>query len=205
MGRLVVVGAFGIAVGIVGAFVSPWQVAVLLGWSAGALAYLGSIWWTIWPMDAATTRAHVRAEDPSRAVAGSIVVGAALASLAAVSLILVKAAAAGGGAKAFFLAVALVGVVLAWLTVHTTFTLRYAHHFYGSPPGGIDFHQDRDDARYSDFAYLAFTIGMTFQVSDTDLTTQPIRRVALQHALISYLFGAVILAVVINIAASLLH
>jgi uncharacterized membrane protein len=55
-----------------------------------------------------------------------------------------------------------------------------------------------------DFAYLAFTIGMTFQVSDTNLTAKPIRRTALRHALISYLFGAVIVALVINIVASLL-
>lgn len=58
---------------------------------------------------------------------------------------------------------------------------------------------------YLDFAYFSFTLGMTFQVSDTNITTAPIRRIALHHALLSYLFGAVILAVAINVVASLLH
>ena len=66
----------------------------------------------------------------------------------------------------------------------------YARLYYAGPDGGIDF--DGDAAHYSDFAYLAFTIGMTFQVSDTDLTSKAVRRTALRHALISYLFGAVI-------------
>jgi uncharacterized membrane protein len=205
MGRLVVVGALGLAVGVSAGFVSPWQVAVLLGWSASALAYLVWIWSTIWPMDAGSTRDHASEEDPSRALAGSLVVGAAVASLVAVSVILIRAAHSGGGSKAFFLAVAALSVVLAWWTVHTTFTLHYAHRFFSSSAGGVDFHQRVTDACYSDFAYLAFTIGMTFQVSDTDLTTQAMRRIALQHALISYVFGAVILAMVINVVASQLH
>jgi uncharacterized membrane protein len=58
---------------------------------------------------------------------------------------------------------------------------------------------------WSDFAYLAFTIGMTFQVSDTDLQTSALRRIALRHMLVSYLFGAVIIAVTINLLAGLTH
>jgi uncharacterized membrane protein len=205
MGRLIMVTALGGAVGIAAGFASPWQVAVLLGWNAAALAYLLWIWLTIWPMDARSTREHASEEDPSRALAGSLVVGAAIASLVAVSVILIKAANSDGGSKAYFLAVAALSVVLAWWTVHTTFTLRYAHRFFSTSAGGVQFHQRVAEARYSDFAYLAFTIGMTFQVSDTDLTTQAMRRIALQHALISYVFGAVILAMVINVVASLLH
>lgn len=203
--RLVVVAAAGLAAGIVVAFFGPWEVAVLAGWDLAALIYLVWIWGTVWSMDARSTRAHAGWEDPSRAIADSMIIGAALASLAAVSLILVKAAGSRGGAKAFFLTMSVLSVVLAWMTVHTTFTLRYAHHYYGQNAGGVDFHQGVDLARYSDFAYLAFTIGMTFQVSDTDLTTEVIRRTSLQHALISYLFGAVILGLIINVVSSLLH
>jgi len=203
--RLVIVAAAGLAAGVLVAFFGPWEVAVLAGWDLAAFIYLVWIWGTVWSMDAESTRAHAKSEDPSRAIAGSTIIGAALASLAAVSLILIKAAGAHGGTKAFFLAVGVVSVVLAWTTVHTTFTLRYAHHYYGQTAGGVDFHQDVNLARYSDFAYLAFTIGMTFQVSDTDLTTQVIRRTSLQHALISYLFGAVILGLIINVVSSLLH
>jgi uncharacterized membrane protein len=68
----------------------------------------------------------------------------------------------------------------------------------------VDFNQD-DPPRYADFAYLAFTIGMTFQVSDTDLKTTEIRATALRHALLSYLFGSVILAATINLIAGLAH
>jgi uncharacterized membrane protein len=96
-----------------------------------------------------------------------------------------------------------VSVVFSWLSVHTIFTLKYARLYYGDEVGGIEFNEE-DGPDYVDFAYLAFTIGMTFQVSDTNLTAKPIRRTALRHALISYLFGAVIIAIVINIVASLL-
>jgi uncharacterized membrane protein len=84
------------------------------------------------------------------------------------------------------------------------FTLRYARTYYSEPTGGIDFNEE-DPPTYLDFAYLALTIGMTFQVSDTNLTSKPIRRTALGHAMLSYLFGAVIVALVINVVASLLH
>ena len=76
--------------------------------------------------------------------------------------------------------------------------------YYGDPIGGIDFN-DEEPPSYRDFAYVAFTIGMTFQVSDTSLTSKPMRRLALRHALLSFVFGAVILALTINSVASLLQ
>jgi uncharacterized membrane protein len=94
-----------------------------------------------------------------------------------------------------------ISVVLAWVMVHTVFTLRYAHLYY-SGNGGIDFNE-KDDPDYRDFAYLAFTIGMTYQVSDTDLQTKAIRRTALKQGLMSYLFGTTIIAMTINIVAGL--
>ena len=93
-------------------------------------------------------------------------------------------------------------MVAAWLVVHTAFMLRYARLYY--PDGSIDFHQQDIKPTYGDFAYLAFTVGMTYQVSDTDLTTQPVRRTVLFQALVSFLFGAIILAVTINLVAGLL-
>jgi uncharacterized membrane protein len=95
-------------------------------------------------------------------------------------------------------------VALSWAMVHTVFTLRYARTYYSKSQGGIDFNES-DPPTYLDFAYLSLTIGMTFQVSDTNLTSKPIRRIALAHAAFSYLFGAVIVALVINVVASLLH
>ena len=87
--------------------------------------------------------------------------------------------------------------------VQTVFTSHYARLYYSQPAGGIDFNQGTPP-RYVDFAYLAFTIGMTFQVSDTALQTSALRAVALRQALLSYLLGAVILATTINLVAGLL-
>ena len=105
--------------------------------------------------------------------------------------------------KAYLIALGVLSVALSWALVHTVFTLRYARSFYSAPDGGIDFNED-DAPTYLDFAYLALTIGMTFQVSDTNLTTKRIRRIALVHAMFSYLFGAIIVALVINVVSSLL-
>jgi uncharacterized membrane protein len=93
-------------------------------------------------------------------------------------------------------------IVSSWGVVHTVFTLRYAALYYRGPDGGVNFNED-DQPTYVDFAYLAFTIGMTYQVSDTNLTTKEIRHTALRHALLSYLFGTVIIAATINLAAGL--
>jgi len=74
-----------------------------------------------------------------------------------------------------------------------------------TPIDGIDFKNDGEPPDYQDFAYVGFTVGMTFQVSDTDVKAQTIRRTVLRHAPLSYLFGAVILAVIINVIAGLLR
>jgi uncharacterized membrane protein len=131
-----------------------------------------------------------------------LLLGAGVVSLLAVGLVLVRAGNSSGAAKSLQAALSLASVVLSWGVVHTVFTLRYARLYYGGSDGGVNFHQN-DPPRYGDFAYLGFTIGMTFQVSDTDLTTTDVRVTALRHALLSYLFGAVILAATINLIAGL--
>jgi uncharacterized membrane protein len=93
-------------------------------------------------------------------------------------------------------------VAASWFTVHTVFMLRYALLYYAAPEGGIDFKM-AERPSYRDFAYVSLTLGMTFQVSDTDLHSTQMRATALRHALLSYLFGAVILAVAINLVAGL--
>src|SRR6476619_5206472 len=108
----------------------------------------------------------------------------------------------GPPGRGLLTALALGSVALAWTSVHTVYVLRYARLYYSSPEGGIDFHGEAPD--YVDFAYLGLTIGMTFQVSDTDLTGKRIRRVALHHALLSYLFGTGIVAIAVSSVAALL-
>ena len=109
-----------------------------------------------------------------------------------------------GATKALLIALAVAVVALSWLTVHTLYLVRYGDLYYGDPDGGIDFNDD-EPPDYRDFAYLALTIGMTFQVSDTSLTSKAMRRVAIRHALLSFLFVAVILALSINTVATLLQ
>lgn len=201
--RVALAAIAGVVVGIVAAFFTVAQAAALIGWDVAAAAFLVGVWLAIGDLDPEGTRLRSIRLDPGRGLADVLVITAGVAILTAVALALARAGGAHGGTKAYLLAVGLVSVVFSWLSVHTIFTLKYARLYYGDEVGGIDFNE-QDGPDYVDFAYLAFTIGMTFQVSDTNLTAKPIRRTALRHALISYLFGAVIIAIVINIVASLL-
>ncbi len=181
---------------------SSWAVVVAVGWVAAALVFLLSVWIVALPMDARATRRAARLQDGSHAAADAVLLGAAVASLVAVGFVLVAAAGRTGLGRAALIGLAVATVSAAWAAVHTVFTLRYARLYYADPVGGIDFHAG-DQPDYRDLAYVALTIGMTFQVSDTDLTAKAIRRTAIKHALLSYLFGAVILAIMINIVGSL--
>ena len=127
---------------------------------------------------------------------------ACVASLAAVGLVLVRAHAVHGLTQGMLASLGLLSVAVSWLTVHTIFTLRYALLYYIEPVGGVDFNCDELPG-YRDFTYLAMTIGMTFQVSDTNLQSTAIRATALRHALLSYLFGSLILAGAVNLIAGL--
>ena len=177
---------------------------VLAGWDSAAVTYMALVWAAVRGMDATATEQLANREDPSNSVAEVLLLGASVAALIAIGFCLLRAGHAAGAMKAFLLGLGALSLALSWLTVQTVFMLRYARGYYQRPAGGIDFNQDQAPA-YMDFAYISFTLGMTFQVSDTNITTRPIRRVVLHHALLSYVFGAVILAVAINIVASLLR
>jgi uncharacterized membrane protein len=179
-----------------------WEYAPLVGWDSAAVVFTTWVWLATGPMSSSATASYATREDPGRAVTDLIVLIASVASLAAVGLVLVHASAARGAQQSLIAGLGVGSVGLSWLTVHTLFTLRYARLYYTGEDGGVNFNQDAPP-RYLDFAYLAFTIGMTFQVSDTELQSPAIRHSALRHALLSYLFGAVILATTINLIAGL--
>lgn len=201
--RVIVGGGAGIAVaGIALGDGSSWSVAALCASDVAALVFVVWVWVTVTGADAAATGRIARAEDSSRAAAEAILVAAGAASLLAVGFTLAQAGDAGSPERGLLTALAIGSVALAWTSVHTVYLLRYARLYYSPPEGGIDFHGETPD--YVDFAYLALTIGMTYQVSDTDLTGKRIRRNALHHALLSYVFGAVILAIIVNSVAGLL-
>jgi uncharacterized membrane protein len=202
--RRVIVGAFlgAITAAIAVGAGASWSVAALGAEDAAATVVVIWVWASIAGADAAATARLARAEDASHAAAEAVLLGAGVASLLAVVFTLAQAGDAGAPQRGLMTALAIASVGLAWLSVHTVFLLRYARTYYTPPDGGIDFGGERPD--YGDFAYLALTIGMTFQVSDTDLTAKRMRRVALHHALLSYVFGTVIVAITVSSVAGLL-
>ncbi len=202
--RVAIAAAAGILASGVAAFFVPWEVAPILGWDVVAASFLGWFWFAVHGSDSLATARRAKADDPSRAVADLVLVAASVTSLLGVGLSLVKASNVVGLAQAMITCVAVLTVALSWLSVNVVFTLRYADLYYATGDG-IDFHGDRAPPDYGDFAYVAFTIGMTYQVSDTDLVSRPIRRTALRHALLSYLFGIAIIATTINVVAGLLN
>jgi uncharacterized membrane protein len=203
--RLALATACGLAVFVVAlVFRGGWTVALSSAWGATALVTAVQIWWRIWPMDAAATAKHAQAEDYSRAISDLVVISAGVASLVAIGFALVEARHHSGIAKGLLILLAVFVVAVSWTAMHLVFTVRYGDLYYDDPVGGVDFNQQsRPD--YRDFTYFAFTVGMTFQVSDTTVTDRSIRRQVTRHALLSYLFGAVIVAMAINGVASLLQ
>jgi uncharacterized membrane protein len=200
--RLVVMIILGAVVAVVVGLQASWPYAALAGWDTAALVFTAWVWLMMASMNSADTADHATQQEPGRAQTDVLVLMAAVASLAAVGYVLVQASSAKGPAQDLLAGLGVLSVALSWFAVHTLFALRYARLYYGGAPGGIDFNQT-EPPRYLDFAYVAFTIGMTFQVSDTDLQTPAIRTTALRHALLGYLFGAVILAATINLIAGL--
>jgi uncharacterized membrane protein len=200
--KLLVATGAAIVAGFAAAALGAGRAAALIGWDVLPLVFCGWVWSTIWKLDAPATASHAKRENPSRDLADLVLLGAAIASLIAVGVVLFGAGHANGNAKYLQAALALASVFVSWTLVHTVYTLKYARLYYSGQGGGIDFNET-DPPQYSDFAYLAFTIGMTFQVSDTDIQSKQIRRTALRHAWLSFPLGAVIIATSINLVAGL--
>jgi len=200
--RLIVSFAAGVVGAVASALAGAGKAAPLIGWDVVAAVFCTWVWLSVVPQDAPQTSAHAVRENPSRTLADLVLLVAAVASLIAVAVVLVEAGNAKGSAKLWELGLGVVSVAASWTLVHTVFTLKYARLYYTGTGGGISFNED-DPPRYTDFAYLAFTVGMTFQVSDTDVSDKDIRRTILRHMLLSYVFGAVIIAVTINLVAGL--
>jgi uncharacterized membrane protein len=204
--RVISSAAIGPPVGVVVAVFAPWEFAMLAAWIAVATLLLLRIWLRVGQFTPAQTRELATREDDSRASADLLLLVASVASLGGAAAGLVKAHESGATWETLLTVASVLAVALSWALVHTVFALRYAHEYYTrSIKGGIDFKSGDYEPDYADFAYVAFTIGMTFQVSDTDIGSRVIRRTVLQHALIAYLFGAIIVATMVNVIASLVN
>lgn len=176
--------------------------ALLAGWAVFAL--VGSVWTLleVWRMDAAQTREHATAEDPGRSLARAVATLGSVASLAAVAVVAVQAQRTSGAESYSLAGIAVLSVVSSWLLIQTDYLLRYARVYYQDDAGGIDFNQS-EDPEYTDFAYFSVGLGMTYQVADTNVKTNAIRRIVIAQTMLAYLFGAGIIATVINLITNL--
>jgi len=207
MRRAVAVAAIGLAVAVVLLRFVPSEMAVVAGWDAAALAFLLSIWPIILRADSPLAEQLATREDETRGSALVLLVGASVTSLLGAGLTLSLAGHQSGPRRVLLIGVAVLTVVVSWTVVNTVYTLRYADLHFRSRAAGIAFGDSvgQEGPTYRDFAYVAFTIGMCYQVSDTTVRDPRIRRTVLSHALLSYLFGVVIVGGSVNLIAGLVR
>ena len=175
----------------------------LLGWDVGVVLYLTLAAVTMARSTPSEIRYHSAMQDEGAFALLSLAVAAAVVSTGAIfaELVGIKQSQPGYG---FHVALAIATVILSWMFTQTIFALHYAHEFYGTGrrAAGLKFPGD-EKPDYWDFVYFAFVIGMTFQVSDVGISQREIRRTVVAHGVLSFLFTAAILALAVNIAASL--
>jgi len=192
----------GVPAGILTMVLGAPIVAPVVGWAVACAAYVVATWAAVRGLDAGATREHALAEDPSRGITETALLLATVVSLAAVGVMLTTAGESDLTNRVYGV-LAVASVAGSWLLIHTLYTLRYAAAYYGGDhAGGISFNTD-EPPRYVDFAYTSFTVGMTYQIADTNLESSDLRSLALRHAVLSYLFGTVIVVTAINLALSL--
>lgn len=188
----------GVVTGVIVTAIGKWEYIPLLSWDVAALVIIGIIALDMRGADAERTGVVARRDDMNHSISDAIVLTASLVSVGAVVYVL-----ADKGASMVHVGFALLSIVISWATVHMLYALRYAALYYSDPEGGVDFNSDDEKTRFSDFLYMAFTVGMTYQIADTDLHTSKFRKVVLGHAVLSFIFGTTIIATTINFIASL--
>jgi uncharacterized membrane protein len=193
----------GLVTGATVGFVATPRLLPLVSWTVTVAVLLTWVWCMSWPQDSEGTKRLAEHEGTTRST-DMWLLAAAVASLAVVVVALVQSSSQRNATAVASVLLSVLSVALSWALVNTVYAFKYARLYYFDEPddGGIDFKQD-DPPAYSDFAYLAFTVGMSYAVSDTEPTATRIRRVALGHALFSYAFGTGVLAVAINLVTNL--
>jgi uncharacterized membrane protein len=187
-----------------------WSVRAIAGWDVASLALVAFAWAIIARADASETRRRAGDYDPGHLPVFVIALVASLVSLFAAVVVLREVKALPPGEETAWTALTIAAVALSWILTHTAYTLRYAHLHYRKSTrldkesaGGIQFCGTEEPSDI-DFAYFAFTIGMCFQVSDVVVTTTEMRRAVLFHALLSFVYNTVILALALNFVFSLM-
>jgi uncharacterized membrane protein len=187
---------------------------LILAWDCGVAAFLALSLAMMAGASPQRMRFRAQLQDTSAWIILVLTIAAALSSIAAIFSVMQYAKEASGARAGLALALAGVTILLSWSFAHTMFALHYAHAFYGDRPtraerhasggaGGLLF-PNEPNPDYWDFLYFSFVVGMTCQVSDVQVASRALRRLTLGHGLIAFLFNTVILALSINLAASLL-
>ncbi|WP_431977959.1 DUF1345 domain-containing protein [Propioniciclava coleopterorum] len=153
--------------------------------------------WTLallWPMDAAQTKERAEVEDLRGELGDFALLLIMVGSLTVIGILLFN----GGPSKVLNAGLALAAIASVWMMLHSIYTARYARAYYRGTDGGIDFNTSEPPC-YKDFYYFSFNLGMTYQVSDTNVTSTALRTEILRHCLYSYVYGTGIIAVTINL------
>ncbi|TDO24795.1 DUF1345 domain-containing protein [Pedobacter duraquae] len=181
----------------------------MIVWVAYALSQILLSWITVLAVHPIEMQQQAKLQDSSRTLIFLVVLGAALASLFVVLLLLKSTKELSGWDLRFHILMSIASVMCSWIMVHTLFVFRYAHLYYGDPEKkghkfaeGLQFPEEKEPD-YLDFCYFSFVIGMTFQVSDVEISSRRIRRLALMHSMIAFGFNTVIVALSINIISGI--
>ncbi len=174
---------------------------LLIGWDVAIVLYLALTVAVISRFDLAVVRKRAAIHDEGGVTILLLTVVASVASL--VAIVAELGSVTGQQSRELYFAHALVTIVLSWTFIHVIFAIHYAHKYYGDggKSGGLEFPDD-DRPDYWDFVYFSFVIGMTFQVSDVQVTSKPLRHVVVLHGIVSFVFNVAILALVVNLGAS---
>ncbi|WP_413784713.1 DUF1345 domain-containing protein [Mycolicibacterium llatzerense] len=183
-----------------GVLTQRWPVGLLAVVIVTSASYVLSALAALWRMDPERTSAHAGEADVDDEIGDLVLLLIVTASLASIGILLRSA---NDADKVSYAGMSLAAILATWAMLHTMYTARYARLYYDGDPGGIDFNTHDFDPQYSDFFYFSFNLGMTYQVSDTNVTTSAIRSEVLRHCLFSYIYGTVIIACTINLVINL--
>ncbi|TDK85228.1 DUF1345 domain-containing protein [Mycolicibacterium mucogenicum] len=191
----------GVGVGLAtGVLSQRWPVGLLAVVIVTAASYVLWAVAVLWRMDPERTREHAGEADVDDEIGDLVLLLILTASLTSIGILLLSA---NDADKASYAGMSLAAILATWALLHTMYAARYARIYYDDGPGGIDFNDPDVDPRYSDFFYFSFNLGMTYQVSDTDVTSSRMRAEVLKHCLFSYIYGTVIIACTINLVINL--
>lgn len=183
----------------------PFRIRAVVGWDSGALVFLVLAWLMIARASPDSTRTRAALEDPGRHVVFVLALMGSLFSLFAAVVVLRQIKTLPPEQVPVWTGLALASVVLSWTVTHTAFTLRYAHLYYRRHGTTHCLQFPGTDAPSDlDFAYFAFTIGMCFQTSDVTVSSSRTRRAVLVHGIMSFVYNTTILALALNLVATLL-